>query len=251
MKRSAKYYSKKIHRYLGVFIGIQFFFWTIGGLYFSWTNIHEIRGEHLRDHGHELPLTANLVSPDAAFAEIRKTQEITRLHKIQLIEILQKPFYEIVFEGGDGKMKTVLADAANGSLRDQIEEDEAKTIAFNALKEKSSVTETVYLTEENVGGHHEYREKPLPAYAVSFKKPGGLTVYISAQNGRVESFRTDQWRVFDFFWMLHTLDFYGRDDINNYVLRAFSVLGILTILSGFLLFFLTSPLFGQKKTKDL
>src|SRR5688500_18451606 len=147
MKRGLKYYSKKIHRYLGVFIGIQFFFWTLGGLYFSWTNIKEIRGEHLRDHSHELPLTGNLVSPDAAFAEIKKTQEIAKLHKIQLIEILQKPFYEIVFETRDGKMKTVLADASNGSLRGEIGENEAKTIAFNALKEKSAVTETVYLTE--------------------------------------------------------------------------------------------------------
>lgn len=251
MKRGLKYYSKKLHRYLGVFIGIQFFFWTLGGLYFSWTNITEIRGEHLREHGHELPLSANLVSPDAAFAEIKKTEEIAKPHKIQLIEILQKPFYEIVFETGDGKMKTVLADASNGILRGEIGKDEAQTIAFNALKEKSVVTETVYLTEQNVGGHHEYREKPLPVYAVSFKKPSGLTVYVSAQTGRVESFRTDQWRVFDFFWMLHTLDFYGRDDINNYVLRAFSVLGLLTIFSGFLLFFQTSPLFGRKKAKNL
>src|SRR5688500_13102846 len=199
MKRGLKYYSKKIHRYLGVFIGIQFFFWTLGGLYFSWTNINEIRGDHLREQKHHLPLAANLVSPDIAFAQIKKTDEIAALHKIQLIEILQKPFYEIVFEKGDGKMKTVLADASDGSLRGEIEKNAAHSMAFNASKESSAVTETVYLTEENVGGHHEYREKPLPAYAVSFAKPNDLTVYVSAQTGRVESFRTDQWRVFDFF----------------------------------------------------
>ena len=38
---------RKTHRYLGLFLGIQFLFWTISGLYFSWTNIDEIRGEHL------------------------------------------------------------------------------------------------------------------------------------------------------------------------------------------------------------
>lgn len=251
MKRSFKYYSKKIHRYLGVFIGIQFFFWTLGGLYFSWTNINEIRGEHLREQKPGLPLAENLVSPGVVIAQIRKTDEITEIHKIQLIEILQKPFYEIVFKSGEGKTKTVLADASDGKLRDEIGKVEAEAIALDALKEKSNVTKTVYLTQENVGGHHEYREKPLPAYAVSFEKPGDLIVYVSAQNGRVESFRTNEWRIFDFFWMLHTLDFYGRDDINNYVLRVFSVLGILTIFSGFLLFFLTSPFFVRKKIKDL
>lgn len=251
MRRSVRYYSKKVHRYLGIFIGVQFLFWTIGGFYFSWTDIEEIRGDHLREHIHGLPLTANVVSPDVAFAEIRKTEENFKLHKVQMIEVLQKPFYEIVFEKNDGKTKTVLADAMSGALRGEIGENEAKTIAFNALKEKSAVSETVYLTRENVGGHHEYREKPLPAYAVSFREPSDLTVYVSAQTGRVESFRTDGWRVFDFLWMLHTMDFYGRDDINNYVLRAFSVLGIFTILSGFVLFFLTSPWFVRRNIKKI
>ena len=37
---------RKVHRFLGIFIGIQFLFWTVSGLYFSWTNIDEIHGDH-------------------------------------------------------------------------------------------------------------------------------------------------------------------------------------------------------------
>jgi hypothetical protein len=47
-KTSFQRYIRKAHRYLGVSLGIQFLFWTLGGLYFSWTNIDEIRGENLR-----------------------------------------------------------------------------------------------------------------------------------------------------------------------------------------------------------
>ena len=36
---------RKTHRYLGLFIGIQFLAWTISGLYFSWTNLDEIHGD--------------------------------------------------------------------------------------------------------------------------------------------------------------------------------------------------------------
>ena len=36
---------RKIHRYLGLFIGLQFLAWTISGLYFSWTDIDEIHGD--------------------------------------------------------------------------------------------------------------------------------------------------------------------------------------------------------------
>ena len=39
---------RKAHRFLGVFIGIQFLFWTISGLYFSWTDIDEIHGDHYK-----------------------------------------------------------------------------------------------------------------------------------------------------------------------------------------------------------
>jgi hypothetical protein len=93
------------------------------------------------------------------------------------------------------------------------------------------------LTSTN--GHHEYREKPLPAYAVTFDKPNNSTVYVAAELGTVQSYRTNSWRTFDFLWMLHTMDYENRDNINNWVLRIFSVLGLVTTLSGFLLYFLT------------
>ncbi|WP_425391996.1 hypothetical protein [Ekhidna sp.] len=47
MKRNTNYYIRKAHRYLGLFLGIQFLFWTLGGLYFSWNDIDKIHGEHL------------------------------------------------------------------------------------------------------------------------------------------------------------------------------------------------------------
>jgi uncharacterized iron-regulated membrane protein len=95
-----------------------------------------------------------------------------------------------------------------------------------------------------MGKHHEYREKPLPAWAATFKREG-VNVYVSAETGQVTSVRTDSWRVFDFLWMLHTMDYNSRDDFNNYLLRAFSLLGIVTILSGFTLFFVSSRFFRR------
>ena len=39
---------RKTHRYLGLFLGIQFLFWTVSGLYFSWTNLDEIHGDQFK-----------------------------------------------------------------------------------------------------------------------------------------------------------------------------------------------------------
>ncbi|HAT65657.1 MAG TPA: hypothetical protein DCS66_13850, partial [Flavobacteriaceae bacterium] len=48
-------------------------------------------------------------------------------------------------------------------------------------------------------------------------------------------------RWFDFLWMTHTMDYEGRDNFNTTVLRAFSLLGLITVLSGFLLWYTSSP----------
>lgn len=39
---------RKAHRYLGIFLGIQFLMWTISGMYFSWTDIDEIHGDQFK-----------------------------------------------------------------------------------------------------------------------------------------------------------------------------------------------------------
>ncbi len=52
---------RKTHRYLGLFIGIQFLMWTISGLYFSWTDIDEIHGDHFKKDVPEQATFKNLI----------------------------------------------------------------------------------------------------------------------------------------------------------------------------------------------
>ena len=110
----------------------------------------------------------------------------------------------------------------------------------NSLNVKSNLKSVEYINSTN--GHHEYREKPLPAFAVSFDGDVNTTVYVSAELGTVQTYRNNRWRVFDFLWMLHVMDYQNRDNINNWLLRIFSVIGLITLASGFLLFGLTQKL---------
>lgn len=246
-RRNYKFYLRKAHRYLGVLIGIQFLFWTSGGLYFSWTEIRQIRGDDLRAERNWSFDGSNLSSPQIAVAEIRAARPDAQPVKVQLVEILGDSFYEIGCRSEDGKMTTFLARASDGRLRPPISEDEARRIASSALRGTPEPTSATYLTEDAVSADHEYREKPLPAWAVGFRDD--LVVYVSAGNGQVGAVRNRSWRVFDFLWMLHTLDFKARDDINNYLLRGFSLLGLVTIGSGFGLFFASSRLFRRRRPK--
>ena len=54
---------RKTHRYLGLFLGIQFLFWTVSGLYFSWTNLDEIHGDQFKKIDVSHTEFSGLISP--------------------------------------------------------------------------------------------------------------------------------------------------------------------------------------------
>lgn len=244
MARSKHYYIRKTHRYLGVILGIQFLFWTIGGLYFSWTDIDEIHGDFQRKHPPHLSGGLPLASPALALQSLPSQPD--SIHSIQLVSIFNQPFYHISYFSG-GAAKRLLADATTGQVRSPLSKEEAVRMASESFNGKPAIKRVEYLTSTH--GHHEYRAKPLPAWAVTFDHPTNTTVYVSAEQGQVESFRTNKWRIFDFLWMGHTMDYKGRDNINNWLLRLFSVFGLVTILSGFVLYFVSSRSIRRIKRK--
>jgi hypothetical protein len=237
-KARIKKLIRKAHRYMGLFLGIQFLFWTLGGLYFSWSDIREIRGEDIRNEGSSLVLTGKYVPPDSVLNEARKKYAILRLISVQLIDLLGQPYYQVSFQTNQ-RVKAVLASAITGELKGPLNEAEAIAVAKRSLIHPVEPASVTYITETN--GHHEYRGKALPAYAVTFKEDMNSTVYVSTEMGTVQSFRNNRWRVFDILWMMHTMDYQGRDNFNNWILRIFSALGLLAIISGFMLYFVSIP----------
>lgn len=227
--------TRKWHRYLGLILGIQFFLWTLGGLYFSWTNINEIRGDNLKNENPNLVFDQDLVSPSIFLKHHLNSSD--SLISLKVVSVLKKPFYEMVYNSNEnGEVK--LINALNGKMRLPISKEDAISIAKEKLNLEATVANVEFLTETN--GHHEYRERPLPAYAITFNAPASTTVYVSQDYGNVQTFRNNKWRIFDFLWMMHTMDYQERDNLNNWLLRAFSIFGLVTILSGFTLYYLTS-----------
>ena len=215
---------RKTHRYLGLFLGIQFLFWTISGLYFSWTDIDEIHGDHFKNLDYQPKSFSNLISP--SLLDVAKG-----INTIELRDIGGEPYYWV--------NKKQLYSATDGSLKNNITKGEAIYIAKNYMKKGLEVESVEQITE--TGKHHEYREKLLPAYVISYKTDEALKAYVSVKDGKFQTVRHRNWRWFDFLWMTHTMDYEGRDNFNTTVLRAFSLLGLITVLSGFLLWYTSSP----------
>ena len=224
MKRKVSLKIRKAHRYLGIFLGIQFLFWTVSGLYFSWTNLDEIHGDHYKNLEYEPLSFENLISP--SLIKIKES-----INSIEIRDINKKPYYFI--------NKKWLYSARTGVRKNELTKDAALYIADKYMKKGLVVKSIEKITK--VGKHHEYRKKLLPAYVISYKSDDGLKAYVSILDAKFQSVRHRSWRWFDFLWMTHTMDYEARDNFNTITLRAFSLLGLITVLSGFTLAFVTTP----------
>lgn len=242
--KSSKYFIRKTHRYLGVFIGVQFFLWTVGGLYFAWTNINEIRGKHIVHQDDVLIVKNKMLTP----AQVLKMNQIpiASVKELKLTSLFFESYYDVILENN-----MMLINTETGEIRASISEEEARKITLKKLKKDIPIKNIEYVTEDNIDQHFQYRGGMLPAWAVELEDDSNTVLYICALRGTLERVRTKEWRIFDYLWMLHIMDFDERDNINNSILRGFSVLGLITIMSGFVLFFQSSPTFRKLFKKNL
>ncbi|QCK16845.1 PepSY domain-containing protein [Mangrovivirga cuniculi] len=242
MKRNKQFYARKLHRYLGLFIGIQFIGWTISGLYFSWNNIDDVHGDHMRKEIPALKFQQGMISPDSAFEKVNSVDPFDSIFSFRLIRIIDQQFYQIGYYSKNESESKVnvnfkLVNANTGELRKPLEENMAVQVASEQLVSPAKLNNVTLLSA--VGDHHEYRGRRLPVWAVDFDDPD-CTVYVSPELGTFQTIRHDQWRVFDFLWMFHTMDYAGRDNFNNWLLKLFSVFGLFTVASGFVLYVMSS-----------
>ena len=239
MKSKSTFYYRKIHRYFGVIIGIQLFLWTLSGVFFTWSNLDQVHGDMNRRTEKLISNLDDWHNPSDIFAEISKSTSIDSLISFQTINFLDEPFYQLRFFS-NGKQNISLVSTKTGTVREALSKEEAVQLANKVFTPNSEIEKIEYLVEGMVNKHHEYRNQPLPAYAIRFAHNSETTVYVSTEYGQVVKLRNSNWRIFDFLWMVHTMDYQSRDHIGNTLLRIFSVLGLITILTGFVLYFKTS-----------
>ncbi len=240
VNRHTAKWIRKSHRYLGVFLGIQFVMWTVSGLYFSWTDIDEIHGDHFKKTEVSMAKFSNLLGTDSLMLQ-------EPISSLQLLEIATQPYYWI--------NDTELFNAKTGKRKPGISKEEALGVAARYMLPELKVEHIKQI--DSVGDHHEYRGRPLPAYEISYTTNENVKAYVAIANGAFQTVRHRNWRWFDFLWMTHTMDYNTRDDFNTTILRAFSLLGLITVLSGFVLWYISSPSmikmkkrFGKKNIKN-
>jgi hypothetical protein len=192
--------------------------------------IDDVRGTHLLQAPPALRLGhVRLISP-SSLATQHKELAMLSLDKIQLQQRLYTPVYLVTLED---ELSVYHAETAEKLA--PLTETEALSIATNATR--LQVLSATWVTEVSRGS--EYRDGELPAWKVELEGVDEANLWIGANTGKVSAIRTNTWRLYDFLWSLHIMDYLDRDNFNSWLLRAFALLGVITVASGLALFFIS------------
>ena len=208
---------RNIHKYLSFFISLQLFLWTISGIYFAFNKIELVRGEQYR-LTESFPVNFNEVK--FSRSDVQKVKAINRLGEIIFVV--------------SGSKSTEYLDSF-GAPVNKLNKSEIFEIVSSSSTLKPIDLEEI--TESSKGS--EFRGRNLPLYKVTSlnDKDKKINLYLNVFSGEITAVRSLQWRIWDLMWGFHIMDWQTRDKINNIFLQIFSILALVSSISGIMLFF--------------
>ena len=216
---------QRVHLWAGLILGIQIFLWMLSGVIMTWFHIDLVRGERaaFTSPAPELD-TRSYASPGGVIAQLDGAS------RVELRYFHGRPIYEV-----ESMSDAALFDALTGEKLTPLTEIIARSIAKADFIGDGEIERVTLL--HNVPS--EYKG-PTPVWRADFNDRFHTRLYISRDTGKVLARRNDIWRLYDFFWMLHIMDFEARENFNNPVVKGFSLAGLLFAFSG-LVMLVTKP----------
>ncbi len=233
-------YIKFMHRWLGFFASIQLLLWTLSGLFFTIPDIKDVRGDQYRVW--ETADEVQRLDQENLFAMSNLLKNLD-INKEGGYTILLKRRADTWVYQVKSSNQISNYDAISGERLFFITPDEASLIVS---RETNLEPKNVELINDRESGS-EYRGRDLPLYRVFVEKPQKGMVYVDPKTGEIAAIRTRLWRTFDFLWSLHIMDYKERDDFSHWLIRIFAFVGLMTILSGMLLWYYTSRFNLEKR----
>lgn len=218
-----------MHKWLALFIGVQLLIWFASGTLMSFLPIEEVRGEHLVDREQSQPLPQGMAFADPAMLAGLAGAPVDA---IEWHMLGNRPIAELKTAKG-----IQLFDAVTGQALLALGPEQAKAIAVGAWRGAANTPVTAARVNAESA---EYRGE-LPAWRVDFADADNTAVYVAAANGRITAVRTGTWRLYDFFWGLHIMDWKNHENFNTPWLLGFAIGGLVLGIFGTILLFMRWP----------
>ena len=217
--------SRKIHKWLMLFLSIQFVIWSISGVYMVVFDIDYIHGD-------------SLVIDDQSFIDHQQINyslnqlfsDYPQAKNLELSTFLGTSVYRFV-QPLKQKSTNVMLDANSGQLLSPLTKNTAEAVARFNYQGEGVITNIELLTDN---APFELSSRHLPVWRVDYDDFGSPTLYISAQSGKVVTRRHQFWRIFDLMFSLHVMDYEDEDPANK-LLLFFALFSVLAVISGMVL----------------
>lgn len=191
---------RRIHKWIGLLLGLQFILWTVSGAMMALLDMEAVAGGE-----RTAPAAASLPAVGGGWSRVTRTLGDVPATAVSVRPLLDRHVFEIatadgirLFDAADGRPVQVNADLARRIARAHY----PGTAAIGRVSRLSELTLAV-------------REHRLPIWRVDFADDANSSFYVSAATGRLLERRNDSWRAWDFFWMLHNMDYANRTSFNH------------------------------------
>lgn len=214
--------STQIHKWVALVVGLQVLFWVGGGLVMTAIPIETVRSEH-RVQKPDYPAFAidTLIPVQTAAAGLSAT-----IDKAELRHTPRGPAWVLT----PAKGEPVVLSALNGRPFAAFPPAEALRMAQDAYRGEAQAEKATLFAE---APRETGREGPL--WRVDFNDFEHTSFYLSPETGEVVTRRSGVWRLYDFFWRLHILDFKNGENFNHPTLIIITILTLSMVISGFIL----------------
>lgn len=214
-------HARKLHKWLGYLLALQIFAWLLGGLVMSAIPLEKVHGKHLAARQLDNPFTQAdyPASLDNIVSQVLRPQQITYGH------FLTTPIITVHGQSGDYSFNGLTGRPFVAPTQSQII---ANAKAHLLIDAQASQAVKLSTGPREVG----YKKN---IWQVTFDDSFSTTLYLHADSGKVITVRSTIWRIFDFFWMLHIMDYDEREDFNNPLLISFSATSVLFCITGIIL----------------
>ena len=206
------------HRRLAVITAVQLLLWTISGAYFAFVDITMVRGEP-----HRLSSPTQAIDLSAFDFPITTTSQLIVTPRLN---------GELDVELVDDPTKVTVWLTTRGAPVEPLKSRQVISLVHN--KTDVAVDKAEWVTTASEAA--EYRGRDLPLWRTFKADEPSLAVYVDPRSGDITAIRNTAWRIWDFLWMLHIMDYDDRADIGTWLLKLFSVLALLTALAGIVLY---------------
>jgi uncharacterized iron-regulated membrane protein len=217
--------ARSLHRWLGLIVGLQVLIWLATGLYMVVLDLDFIHGDPLVRNMQQIVTVPN--SSRVSLTSLRA--QYPDATDIGLRSVMGTGFFTVTT-----LQDRYLINPQTAEVISPLDEETVRQIAVFHFNGEGSISEATLITADPP---REIGPRRLPLWRIDFNDRFSTSFYIDPYTGVLVTRRHQYWRIFDFFFMLHIMDYDERSDAHNTLLQIAQFTGVTFAISGLWLLF--------------